>query len=67
MRQPESIRIRWRTSSHSGQTGNCVELAYLNTVIAIRDSKNPESSHLRLSPAEWAALARRIKSGNFDL
>jgi hypothetical protein len=34
---------RWRKSSHSGDNGgDCVELAALPGMIAVRDSKNPE-------------------------
>jgi hypothetical protein len=32
----------WRKSSRSsGQGGNCVEVAFVSNVTAIRDSKNP--------------------------
>lgn len=34
----------WRKSSRSGQQGQCVEVAGLAGVIAIRDSKNPGSA-----------------------
>ena len=35
-------RAQWRTSTHSGQNGSCVQVAAnLPGIVAIRDSKNP--------------------------
>jgi hypothetical protein len=55
----------WRKSSRSadGTSGDCVEVAYLNTVIGVRDSKNPNGPRLTLSPATWRALTDHIKHG----
>ena len=33
--------LRWRKSSHSSASGQCVEVAYLGSYVAVRDSKNP--------------------------
>lgn len=44
----------WRTSSYSGTSGNCVEVATnLPGLVAIRDSKNPEGAKLVVSAEEW--------------
>jgi hypothetical protein len=67
MKEPRTTSAEWRKASHSGNGGDCVEVADLATSIDIRDSKNPEGPHLRLSPAEWANLTQHIKSGNLDL
>ena len=32
---------QWKKSSYSGNSGNCVEVADLGTVVVIRDSKEP--------------------------
>jgi hypothetical protein len=48
MPTPDQPDLSWRKSSHSGQTGNCVEVADARGVIAIRDSKHPEAGHLAL-------------------
>lgn len=43
----------WRKSSYSaGSTGNCVEVAFGQTV-ALRDSKNPAGPMITMSPAAW--------------
>ncbi|WP_327428780.1 MULTISPECIES: DUF397 domain-containing protein [unclassified Streptomyces] len=41
-------------SSYSGQLQECVEVARnIPATIAIRDSKNPDSPILRLTPNAW--------------
>jgi hypothetical protein len=53
----------WRKSSYSGGTANtnCVEVAGLTEAVAVRDSKNPHSGHLTLSPEAFAGLLARVK------
>jgi hypothetical protein len=61
-------RANWRTSSHSGGNGNCVEVAAnLPGIIAVRDSKNPAGPELIFPPATWAAFTTAIRAGDFDL
>jgi Domain of unknown function (DUF397) len=57
--------IRWRKSTYS-DVGDCVEVAGIAPVVAVRDSKDPEGPRLALSAAEWTAFARRIKDGAHD-
>ncbi|MDA8372137.1 MAG: DUF397 domain-containing protein [Nocardiopsaceae bacterium] len=51
----------WRKSTYSGSGGNCVEVADLVGVHAVRDSKRPDAAELRFSPAEWGAFLRAVK------
>lgn len=37
-------------------------MARLETVIGLRDSKNPQAGHLTIPPAAFAALLTRIKN-----
>ncbi|MEU6039623.1 DUF397 domain-containing protein [Actinomadura sp. NPDC047616] len=55
----------WRKSSYSGDNVNstCVEVAALDPVIGVRDSKDPDGSHLHLTRSAFAALLSQIKSG----
>lgn len=47
---------RWRTSTKSGQSGNCVEAAHLPTGIGVRDTKHREAGHLTITPDDWRAF-----------
>jgi hypothetical protein len=58
-------RARWQKSSRSGG-GNCVEIAVLDTGIAVRDSKASDAGHLTLLPEVWAAFMTRAKAGRYD-
>jgi hypothetical protein len=61
----------WRKSTRSGNGGDCVEVAsnLLNThgVIAVRDSKDPNSPALTFTRSEWEAFTGGVHDGEFDL
>lgn len=60
--------IVWHKSSHSGSSGGeCVEVARLGRVSAVRDSKAPEGGFLTLDWDVWAAMVSQIKRGEYDL
>lgn len=55
---------RWRTSSYTtANGGDCVELAGLPGVVAVRDSKDPAGPVLVFSRAEWRAFLDALKTG----
>lgn len=53
----------WRKSSFSSANGQCVEMASLDTAVAVRDSKAaPHGPALVLTPRQWrdfVAYAKR--------
>ena len=53
-----STGLQWFKSSYSSDSGQaCLEVAYEEHTIHIRDSKNPESAPtLQLGPAAWSAF-----------
>ena len=57
-------RAAWQTSSYSGQSGSCVEVARnVPGVVAVRDSKDRGGPTLTFSPADWEMFTRRIRAG----
>ena len=65
---PDLYAAKWRKASRSGhEGGNCVEVAGVSQVIAVRDSKDPDGPKLAFTSAEWRAFAHRIMSGAHDL
>ena len=58
---------RWRKSSHSGGGNQCVEVAAVDGVYAVRDSKNPAAGHLAFSASAWKAFLDQAKQGRYDL
>ena len=57
----------WRKSSYSSGQGACVEVAELPTLIAVRDSKDPDGAKLVFPAAEWRAFTDAVKAGRFEL
>jgi Domain of unknown function (DUF397) len=58
----------WRTSARSGNNGgNCVEVAGLDHMVAVRDSKHPDGPTLRVTRTGWHTLTTDITNGRYDL
>jgi len=52
----------WRTSSYSGQNGDCVEVASgAPDGVAVRDSKDREGPVLAFRPDEWRAFTAQVR------
>ncbi|WP_255271194.1 DUF397 domain-containing protein [Actinomadura madurae] len=59
--------LRWRKSTKSGsEGGSCVEAAEVASVVAVRDSTDPEGPRLVFGRAAFGALARDIRAGRYD-
>jgi hypothetical protein len=60
-------RAVWTKSARSGgNCDNCVEVAFIDDAIAVRDSKNPTAGVLLYTRAEWDAFIGGVKDGEFD-
>ncbi|NMO57598.1 DUF397 domain-containing protein [Actinoplanes sp. TBRC 11911] len=58
---------QWRTSSRSGSTGNCVEVAITEDGVAVRDTKDRTKPPHIFTRREWTAFISGVKGGEFDL
>jgi hypothetical protein len=58
----------WRKSSHSNNSGNCVEVAANDRAVGVRDSKqHGHGPVLEFTRTAWQAFIRAAKDGKFDL
>ena len=58
----------WQKSSRSGPySDNCVEIAFVDGAIAMRDSKQPDGPVLLFTAEEWDAFVEGAKDGEFDV
>jgi hypothetical protein len=56
----------WRKSTRSGING-CVEVAFADERIAVRDSKDRKGPVLVFTQREWEAFVGGVRDGEFDL
>jgi hypothetical protein len=56
-------QAKWRKSSYSGGSGNCVEVADNLPGVGIRDSKDPRGRALTFTTAAWLMFADQVKCG----
>jgi hypothetical protein len=52
----------WCKSSYSSGGANCVEVAFLNNTVAIRDSKNPDGPVLLFTSKQHEAFIQGLKT-----
>jgi hypothetical protein len=58
--------LSWRKSTASGADG-CVEVApFVDGIVAIRDSKDPNGASLAYTPHEWRSFLAGVRNGEFD-
>jgi hypothetical protein len=58
--------LRWRKSSYSGDSANCIEVAEIPSGRAVRDSKNPDGPILSYTVEAWRAFIAEVRQGLFD-
>jgi hypothetical protein len=67
MNELDLAALTWRKSSRSAQGGDeCVEVAELPGMIAVRDSKDPHGSVLAFGTSAFQIFVVAARSGNFD-
>ena len=63
---PDLVGASWRKSTYSGSNG-CVEVAFVDGLVAIRDAKDRQGHALIFTPVEWHAFIDGVRDGQFDL
>lgn len=64
----DTVNAAWRKSSQSGpHCDNCVEVAFVDDAILLRDSNHPQGPVLVFTQGEWDAFVGGAKDGEFDL
>jgi hypothetical protein len=58
-------RAVWRKSTLS-HTNGCVEVAFIDDRVALRDSKDRNGPVLLFTPFEWEAFVGGVRDGEFD-
>jgi hypothetical protein len=56
MTASEPSGLAWRKSTFSAANGGCVEVGWLDTTTAVRDSKDAHSPVLDFPVPEWRAF-----------
>jgi hypothetical protein len=62
-----NVGVSWRKSSYTSSEGNCVEVAFVDPAIAVRDSKDPGGPALAFGRRAWREFAAAVKRGSHDL
>ncbi|MGW5647160.1 DUF397 domain-containing protein [Saccharopolyspora sp. NPDC003752] len=58
--------LAWRKSSRSATYTNCVEVAFVDSAVAARDSKDPDGGVLLFGAATWASFVDGVRAGRLD-
>jgi Domain of unknown function (DUF397) len=61
-------QVTWRKASYSGANGGeCVEVASTGkTLVAVRDSKDPDGPNLAFTPRGWQSFIQRVRNTSLD-
>lgn len=58
-------RAAWRKSTYSASNG-CVEVAFVDGQVGVRDSKDREGPALVFTASEWEAFLAGARDGEFE-
>lgn len=65
MADSERADLEWQKSSASGG-GNCVQVAFTEDAVLVRNSQTPSGPTLLFSNPEWEAFLAGVRVGEFD-
>lgn len=56
----------WFKSSYSGDKADCVEVAFGDSVVGVRDSKDQHGGQLVFPAREWDVFTAAVAAAKFD-
>jgi len=65
MAAPDFTEATWKKSSVSWEE-NCVEVAFVDGAVGVRDSKDPAGPALTFNAGEWDAFLKGVKGNEFE-
>jgi hypothetical protein len=63
---PQADSGQWRKAKRSAGDGACIEVAFINGNIAVRDSKNPFFGRLLFPAQSWRDFTGAVQSTGSD-
>ena len=66
IQQSASSRTTWTKARGSSNNGGCVEVATIDDMVAVRDSKSPDGPALFFTRREIRYFLEGVKAGEFD-
>lgn len=63
---PTDASTHWFKSTRSAGNGACVEIAVLQSAVAVRDSKDPNGPILSFETGSWRLFIADVSTGTFD-
>jgi hypothetical protein len=61
------VGARWRKSTRTQGAQNCVEVATLTELTAVRDSKAPTGPALLFKASQWSSFMTAVKRGQREV
>jgi len=58
--------LKWRKSSYSGPTNDCIEVRDQHDILEVRDSTDPRGAVLGFSYDAWNAFTSGVRAGEFQ-
>ncbi|QVI21799.1 DUF397 domain-containing protein [Nocardia tengchongensis] len=62
----EVAKANWFKSSYSQAGQECVEVAFLDGMVGVRDSKDANGPVLVFTPRDWDVFTGGVSGGAFD-
>jgi Domain of unknown function (DUF397) len=63
--QENSMSLEWRRSTRC-DGGQCIEIAFSDATVKMRDSKDPAGSVLDFDRDSWSVFVGSVQAGDFD-